>query len=184
MSNNVSAWMAWEGGVDLAAQYEGKDGSMILVHVAEMVTTPIGAAPSGMILLQEAADAAPSLIGFISTDARIAEYFGPNIFAGTPFENAPGLEASIEISHDGDSCSAEVSVADTRIEVTMSGLSQTTRSTREANAEAPFVQQILERSSTSATLSVNGEDIAIQLFPDGERGEPSAAFTPAGIYSR
>ena len=184
MDYHVSEWMSWEGGVDLAARYNDKEGSLIFIHVAAMVHTPIGSAPGGMVLLQESPDEAPALMGFISTDARIADYFGPNIFAGSPFESAPGLEAAIEVTHDDDSCSADVTIADTRIQLSMTGLGETKRATREPNNEAPFVQQILERSAGSVSLVINDEKQNISVIPNGERGEPSAAFTPAGIYSR
>jgi len=182
--NNITKWMSWQGGVDLAAGYEGKEGSMILVHVAAMVHTPVGSAPSGMVLLQENAGEAPSLMGFISTKQEVADYFGPNVFAGTPFENAPGLVADIEVSQSVDSCSARVVVNGTELSVTMDNLAGAKRVSREANENAPFAQQVLERAAGNTSLTVNGESIAIAIPPQGASGEPVSAFTPAGIYSR
>lgn len=184
MSNNVSQWMSWEGGVDLAAQYEGKETSMVLVHVAAMVHTPVGSAPAGMVLFQDSADAAPSFMGFISTDQNVADYFGPNIFAGTPFEQAPGHVAEINVTRGETSCSADVKVGDTRIQVELNDLAPTRRSTREASEHTPFCEQILERTAGSASLRVNGEAVALTV-PDAAPGSaPPVAFTPTGIYSR
>jgi hypothetical protein len=49
----VSSWMSWEGGVDLvAATSPGSPLPNLIVHVARMVHTPVGSAPSGMVLWQ------------------------------------------------------------------------------------------------------------------------------------
>ena len=50
---NVTKWMSWEGGIDLAA-VTSPDLQMpnIIVHLARMVNTPVGSAASGMILYQ------------------------------------------------------------------------------------------------------------------------------------
>ena len=184
MSNTVNHWMSWEGGVDLAAQYEGKETSMVLAHVAAMVHTPVGSAPAGMVLFQESADDAPSLMGFISTDQSVADYFGPNIFAGTPFESAPGLVAEINVTRGDSSCSAEVKVGDTHIAMTLGDLGPTIRSTRDASDHTPFTEQMLERIAGTASLQVNGEEIALSI-PDATPGSaPPVAYTPTGIYSR
>jgi len=40
-------------------------------------------------LLLPGADGTPILSAFVSEDEEVGHYFGPHIFAGTPFENAP-----------------------------------------------------------------------------------------------
>lgn len=184
MSNTVSQWMSWEGGVDLAAQYEGKETSMVLVHVAAMVHTPVGSAPAGMVLFQDTADSPPSFMGFISTDQKVADYFGPHIFAGTPFEQAPGYVADMSVTRGDTSCSAEVKVGDQHIQMTLNDLGPTLCSTREPSEHTPFREQILERTAGSATLIVNGEEIALSIPATEPGSSPAVAFTPTGIYSR
>lgn len=184
MSNKVTQWMSWEGGVDLAAQYAGKETSMVLVHVAAMVHTPVGSAPSGMVLFQDSADAAPCFMGFISTDQKVADYFGPNIFAGTPFELAPGHVADIKVTRGESSCSAEVKVGDTHIQIELNDLGHAERSTRGPSEHTPFCEQILERTAGSAKLVVDGEPISLTIPPATPGTAPPVAFTPTGIYSR
>lgn len=157
---------------------------MVLVHAAAMVHTPVGSAPAGMVLFQENSNEAPSLMGFISTDQAVADYFGPNIFAGTPFESAPGLVAEISITRGDSSCSSEVKVGDTHIAITLGDLGPTLRSTREPSDHTPFSEQILERAAGNASLKVNGEEIALALPPNTPGTAAPVAFTPAGIYSR
>ncbi|MBT8045117.1 MAG: hypothetical protein KJO79_09215, partial [Verrucomicrobiae bacterium] len=147
-TKNISHWMSWERGVDLAAQIEGSDGSMIMVHVAAMVHTPVGSAPSGMVMVQESASAAPTIMGFVSSNPAVGAYFGPNIFAGTPFENAPVLDARIEVSSSEESCSAIVTVADTEIHVEMEQLGETQRANRAEGEHSPFAQQALEQEAS------------------------------------
>ena len=103
--------MSWEGGVDLVAvTAPGLEMPNVIVHVARMVHTPVGSAPAGIVLWQPDPAAAPVVCGFVSSDPAVAAYFGPNIFAGTPFEHAPALDAKIEITSGPDSCSARVEV--------------------------------------------------------------------------
>ena len=97
--NNVTKWMSWEGGIDLVA-ITSPDLQMpnVIVHLGGMVNTPVGNAASGMILWQPDPAARAGVMGFVSTDKKVGEYFGPNIFAGTPFEQAPVLDCTIEMS--------------------------------------------------------------------------------------
>lgn len=75
--------------MDLLGIYNGASEPDLIVHVAEMVHTPVGSAPSGMILIHPDPEAPPELVGFISPVPAVGAYFGPRIFAGTPFEEAP-----------------------------------------------------------------------------------------------
>lgn len=182
--NTVTKWMSWANGVDLGAQFQGKEDSIIIIHVAAMVHTPVGSAPSGMILVQESSDQAPSIMAFISENLKVANYFGPNVFADTPFENAPALEARISVTHNEHSCAADITIGETSIQVTMDHLAHTTRASRQPNEENPFTQHVLERPTNSATLCINGETQNIVIPPSPENNPPSSAFTPTGIYSR
>ncbi len=49
---NVKHWMAWEGGVDFCGVTPSAvSQSNVIVHVARMVHTPIGSAPSPSLLV-------------------------------------------------------------------------------------------------------------------------------------
>ena len=123
-------------------------------------------------------------MGFVSTNPSVAAYFGPNIFAGTPFENAPVLDATIAVTQSTNSCSADITIGDTRIQVTMDQLGNIIRANRDIGEQSPFAQQTLERAAGTSTLTINGQPAAI-VIPDAPDGAaPSAAFTPSGIYSR
>ena len=104
---SVTKWMSWEAGIDLVA-VTSPDLQMpnVIVHLGRMVNTPAGSCPSGMIFWQPDTNANPLVFGFVGTNAKVGAYFGPNIFAGTPFEAAPVLDATIEIQMNADSAYA------------------------------------------------------------------------------
>src|SRR5690348_5645188 len=122
--STVSKWMSWEGGIDLVA-VTAPDLQMpnVIVHLGRMVNTPVGNAASGMILWQPDPNAIPAVMGFVSTDNKVGKYFGPNTFADTPFEQAPTLDATIDIKIDSDKAAATLHVNGYLFEVTMSDFS-------------------------------------------------------------
>lgn len=182
----LSHWMSWEGGVDLCGMTApGFTMPNVIVHVARMVHTPVGAAPAGMVLYQPDANAAPRLAGFISTDERVGRYFGPNIFAGTPFEGAPALVGSIEIVEGAaGSYGAIVKVAGMTFETVLADLQPAGLVQRGPSAMTPFHQQGIEAPSRKATLRINGEAVAITVPPVGISGGPAAVWSPTGLYAR
>ena len=177
--------MSWEGGVDLIAlSSEELNMPNVIVHVARMVHTPVGSAPSGMILWQPDPTAPPQAFGFVSTSQEVGDYFGKHIFAGTPFEDAPTLVGTIEISTTDDSASARVEVPGFSFETELTGLAPTQRIDRSSLPTAPFHQQGLEAVADNATLKVNGSEVPIVIPAVGITGGPSAVFAASGIYSR
>ena len=156
----------------------------VIVHVARLVHTPVGSAPAGMILWQPDASAAPVVFGFVSTDATVGEYFGLNIFAGTPFEAAPVLEAKINITHMGNQSTARIETAGHVFELTLTSLGDAELINRSPSAMAPFAQQGLERVAGHAQLMVNGVEVAVTVPPVGISGGPAAVVTPCGLYAR
>lgn len=186
MKPSYSAWMSWEGGVDLCgATKPGLPMPNVLVHVARIVHTPLGSAPSGMVLYQPDPGGQPLVVGFVCTDPKIGAYYGPKIFAGTPFENAPVLQARIAISGDGATwAAARVEVAGHVFETKLQGLGPCGLIHREPVAATPFWQQGLEAGAKSGSLIVDGKPVAITIPPVGIGGGPAALWSPCGIYAR
>ncbi len=181
----VTHWMAWEGGVDVAG-FTSQNFAMpnVIVHVARMVHTPVGSAPAGMIFWQPDANTNPQVVGFVSHDLGVARYFGPTIFKGTPFEQAPALQAKIEISNSAGSASARVTVNGTVFETEISSLKPLELIHRAPAAMSPFWQQGCEAGAGKATLKVNGKDVSITVPPVGIGGGPGAVWSPSGVYAR
>jgi hypothetical protein len=183
---SINQWMCWEGGVDMMAMTQpGLPMPNIIVHVARMVHTPIGSAPSGMILLPKLENPAePLVMGFISTNPQIGAYFAPKIFAGTPFEQAPTIEAAIEINTSiANQVSAKITIPGFVIESTLSGLGETTEANR-LPGNLPFSERSLEAVAQQAKLVVNGQEIVMTIPPAGLSGGPAAFYAPCGMYAR
>ena len=179
----VTKWMSWEGGVDLVAlSKENIPMPNVIVHFARMVHTPLGSAPSGMILLPDE-NGAPKIMGFVSTDKTIGDYFGPNIFAETPFENAPTLIGDIMIETGKDAASVSVKIDGYEVQLELSELGEINRVSRQS-PNLPFHDTSLEAAAGKFRLVVNGEELSIIVPPVGMSGGPAAVFSPAGIYSR
>jgi len=182
---SISNWMSWEGGVDLVAVTNPSLAMPnVIVHVARVVHTPVGSAPAGMIFWQPDANAAPVVMGFISSNPTVGAYFGPKIFAGTPFESAPVLEAEITVRGEGDQATARVVVAGHTFETSLNGLGDAELISREPAPTAPFFQQGLERVAATASLTVDGQAVNVIVPPVGISGGPAAVFSPNGLYAR
>jgi hypothetical protein len=182
----VTNWMSWEGGVDLVATtIAGAEQPNVIVHIARMVHTPLGSAASGMVFYQPDPSAAPAFMGFVSTDPQIGAYFGPNIFAGTPFENAPVLEAQIEVFASlpsGVGC--RVRIPGFEIETTLSALGPLELVERPFGVPLPFVQQGIEAAAAQFRVRINNDTIPVYPLPVGLSGGPCAVWSPTGVYSR
>jgi hypothetical protein len=182
---NVTKWMSWEGGVDLVAVTSPElQMPNVIVHLGRMVNTPVGNAASGMIFWQPDTSANPLVMGFVSTNGTVGNYFGPNIFAGTPFEGAPTLHAEIEIKIDENSAYSKCVVGGFTFEVEMTELSAPYLINREPSAMPPFYQQGVEMSCGKTILKVNGEVINIIIPPVGITGGPASVVSPNGVYAR
>lgn len=181
---SVTQWMSWEGGIDLVAlSNENMPMPNIIVHVARMVHTPIGSAPSGMILLPNE-DGSPKVMGFVSTDEAVGNYFSANIFAGTPFENAPTIigEINTEIGFP-HMASVNVKIEGFDVHLELSDFGALTRVNRKS-PNLPFNDDSLEAKANSAKLIVNGEELSLIIPPMGMSGGPAAVYSATGIYSR
>lgn len=182
---NVKCWMSWEGGIDLVAVTSPElQMPNVIIHLGRMVNTPVGNAPSGMILWQPDPNSLPLVMGFVSTDEKVGKYFGPNIFAGTPFENAPVLTATIEMNITSDKAISKCVVGGFTFEVELSDLSEPYLIDRKPAAMPPFYQQGVELHAKKATLKVNGDLINIIVPPIGITGGPASVVAPNGVYAR
>ena len=156
-----------------------------IVHVAQMVHTPVGSAPSGMVLYQPDPNKPPMVMGFMSHDVKVGAYFGPHIFAGTPFEQAPVLEGKIEIESDFPRrVFSKVTLAGVCLEVEMTDFGSQELIHRVPAVMPPFWQQGVESVPAHVTLKVNGQQVEFQLPPVGISGGPAAVWTPCGLYAR
>ncbi len=183
----VTEWMAWEGGVDIAGMTkEGMAGPNVILHISRMVHTPLGSAASGMVLYQPEADKPPVVAGFVSTDAAVGAYFGPKIFAGTPFEQAPAAVAEIEIKYDAaeKKATARCKVGDNVFEAELTELGEAYLINRAPAQMTPFHQQGVEAKAGKVVFKVNGAEVPLVLPPVGLSGGPAAVFAASGIYAR
>ena len=181
----MNNWMSWEGGVDLIAKTSAEiDMPNVIVHVARMVHTPVGSAPSGMLFWQPDPAAVPLAFGFVSSNEKVAAYFGKHIFAGTPFENAPSIIGQITIDISGDQASARVEIPGFVFESHLSDFAQQTLIQREPGPTSPFHQQGLEAAAGHACLKVNGTKIGLVIPPVGITGGPCAVLAACGVYAR
>jgi len=183
--STVSKWMSWEGGIDLVA-VTSSDLQMpnVIVHLGRMVNTPVGNAASGMVLWQPDTTGMPAVMGFVSTNAEVGKYFGPNIFADTPFEQAPVLDAKIDIQIDNNKATARLETSGYIFEVEMSDFSEPYLIDRKPSAMPPFYQQGVEIHAKKVVLKVNGETIDIIVPPVGITGGPASVVSPNGVYAR
>ena len=181
----VSKWMSWEGGIDLVA-VTSPDLQMpnVIIHLGRMVNTPVGNAPSGMVLWQPDPNAAPAVMGFVSTNHEVGKYFGPNIFADTPFEQAPVLDGTIAIQIGGSNAVAKLEVNGYVFQVEMSDFSDPYLIDRKPSAMPPFYQQGVEIHAKKVSLKVNGEPVSIIIPPVGITGGPASVVAPNGVYAR
>lgn len=183
---NVSQWMSWEGGVDLVAMSDpGLESPNVIVHVARLVHTPLGASPAGLIMIPNLDDltGAPLVMGFIAQEVQVGAYFGPQIFADTPFENAYVLQANIEVQIGSSSGAARIEVGEYVIEMLLSDTSAPYIVDRPIGA-LPFVQQGIERSAGAVSLTINGREVPLTVPQIGISGGPAAVLAPCGLYAR
>lgn len=179
-------YMSWEGGVDLVAcTREGLMMPNVIIHVARMVHTPAGSAPAGMVLYQPDPSADPKFYCFVSESAAVGAYFGPCIFAGTPFEKAPVIPAKVEVWSDYPrAVGAKVMIDGCVLETRLVGLGDLEVINRPASFMPPFVQQGLEAAAPRAELVVDGRPVPLIVPPIGISGGPAAVWAPAGMYAR
>ena len=183
--SNVTKWMSWEGGVDMVALTSPElQMPNVIVHLGRMVNTPVGNATAGMLFWQPDPQDVPLVFGFVCNDPKAGAYFGPQIFAGTPFENAPVLKAEIDIQINETSARATCTTGDYTFEMEMSDFSEPYLINRAPAAMPPFYQQGVEIHARKVSLKINGEPISIIIPPVGISGGPASVVSPNGVYAR
>ena len=180
----LSSWMSWEGGVDLIAMTKpGLAGPNLILHVARMVHTPVGSAPSGLVLWQPDPAAAPVVAGFISTDPKVGAYFGPHIFAGTPFEQMPVLTAKVSVETSPTQARSVIEAGGHVFTVTLTNLAPISRVVREPGA-FPFHQLGVESAASTVAVTIDGKPVEVIVPLPHPTGGPSAVYAQAGVYTR
>jgi hypothetical protein len=181
---SMTRWMSWEGGVDLAGfTAPGLAAPNLVVHVGRMVHSPAGHAPAGLVLWQPEPRSAPAVMGFVCEDDALARYFGPQIFAGTPFEHAPCLRGIVRVFFEGNACGSRVEVEGHVFETTLHELGPLEVVNRPQGA-LPFHQQGLEAVPQRVSVKVDGRALDVIVPPVGMSGGPAVAWSPCGSYSR
>lgn len=180
----VTAWMSWEGGVDLACMTKpGLTQPNLMLHVGRIVHTPVGSAASGIIVWQPDPAAPPALFGFLSENPTVGAYFGPHVFAGTPFEKASVLAATITVTTTAEQASSRIEVGGHVFTVTLTGLAAAQLVDRAPGA-MPFHQQGVESVASTVAVTIDGKPVAVTVPPaDPVRGA-AAVFARTGVYAR
>ncbi|MBK9328861.1 MAG: hypothetical protein IPM95_05975 [Sphingobacteriales bacterium] len=175
-------FLSWFDGID-AMLKPAPDAPLpnVLVHVARITKTPVGMTPGGMLLINPENKEMPDLFGFICEDEELGKYYGPKIFKGTPFENAPVLIAKIFVYNDFPrSVHTKIEVAGHIIELELSEFDGAQYYYRTGGM--PFTQHVVEAAAHKAVFKFDGKLLGGELPPDGIGGGLPAVFSPSGMY--
>lgn len=180
----VTAWMTWEGGVDLACMTKpGLTQPNLILHVGRIVHTPVGSAASGIVVWQPDPAAAPVLFGFISENPKVGAYFGPHVFAGTPFETAPVIAATITVTTTAEQASSRIEAGGHVFTVTLTGLAAAQLVNRAPGA-MPFYQQGVESAASMVAVTIDGKPVEVIVPPTDPVRGPAAVFARTGVFAR
>ena len=181
----IHNWMTWHDAVNLTAITTPQlKVPNIIIHLGRQVNTPAGNAPSGLIHYQPDPERIPAITAFISTDKDVGKYFGPKIFAETPFEQIQIFKAIINIQVNGARAFSHCEVNGYVFEIEMNGFSDPYLVHRSPTTMTPFWQQGIEMSCVKTTLKVNGEVVEMIVPPIGITGGPASVISPQGMYAR
>ena len=175
-------FLSWFDGID-AMMKPTPDAPLphVLVHVARVTHTPWGMAPGGMIVMNPDLKEMPDLFGFICEDEELGKYYGPKIFKGTPFENAPVMKARIQVNIQfPEVVSTTIEVAGHLIELELKDFDEAQFYHREGGM--PFTQNVVEALAKKAVFKYDGKVIGTELPPSGIGGGLPAVYSPVGIY--
>jgi hypothetical protein len=180
----VKAWMSWEGGVDIAGVTKpGLTAPNLILHVARIVHTSVGSAASGIVFWQPDPTAPPLVVGFVSESPTVGAYFGPQVFAGTPFEKVPVLPAKITVESTADGASSRIEAGGHVFTVKLAQLAPAQVVDRPAGG-MPFRQQGVESAAGSVIVTIDGKPVEVIVPPPAPGGGANAVFSQTGVYSR
>jgi len=180
--NFSTAFLSWHDGVD-AMLKPTPDSPMpnVLIHVARMVNTPLGICSAGMILINPQNKEVPDFFGFVAENKELGQYYGTNIFKGTPFEQAPVFKAEISLRVDfPNKVKAKIVAAKHTIELELSDFD--TAQYYDRPGGMPFHQNVIEAKAKKAVFKFDRKMIAGELPPEGLAGGLPACYAPTGIY--
>ncbi len=176
-------YLSWTDGVD-ALLKPSADAPLphVLIHVAAITSTPWGMAPGGMLLINPELKEMPDFFGFICADEELGKYYGPKIFKGTPFENAPVYKADIkvEVKFPGN-VYARIEVDGHLCELEMNSFDEAKYYNRDP-FPMPFRQNVVEARAASATFKWDGRIIGGELPETGIGSGLPACYSPNGMY--
>jgi len=178
-------------GVDFLAWHDGVDAMLkptadsplpnVLIHVGRMVNTPLGICKGGMILINPENKEIPDFFGFVAEDEEIGKYYGPKIFKGTPFENAPVYKAEFTFNIDfPNKVATKVEVDGHTIELELTEFDNAIYYDRPGGM--PFHQNVIEAKAHKAVFKFDGKVIEGELPPEGLAGGLPACYAPTGLY--
>jgi len=124
------------------------------------------------------------IAGYVSANQQVGEYFGPNIFAGTPFEKAPVMTGTISVTSTDTTATAKAEVSGHVFEVEMTGLTAAAPIDRAAGSPMPFHQLGNEAPPGVVKVTVDGKPLQLTVPANGMAGGPGAVWSPCGVYAR
>lgn len=182
----VTQWMCWEGALHLAATTRpGFEQPNLVLHVARLVSTPVGSAPAGWIEWSPEPNRPPALFGFLCMDALVGSYFAPKIWAGTAYEKAPVVSGQISFATKlPHAASARVQVGGHVFEVALDALGPQQLVQRTVGHPMPFAQQGVEAAAGAVALRVNGQSVTPTVAKHSTLGGPGASWSACGVFAR
>jgi len=176
-------YLSWHDGID-AMLKPTPDAPLpnVLIHTARIVNAPPGVCQAGMILINPDNKPTPDFFGFVTEDPVIGKYYGPRIFKGTPFENAPVVKAKItSVVEYPDRVYTKIKTEKHVIELELTQFEPAKFCDRPANPFA-FHQYVVEAQAKKAIFKFDGKVIPGELPSSGIAGGPAACYAPTGLY--
>ena len=182
----ANSWMAWLNGLNAVLfTKEGLPQPNIIFHIADAMSTPVGTTRGGMLFYRPEGDEKPRIAAFVAEDERVGRFLGPNLFQGTPFENAPVVKARMRLGFMyPKSAMAIVEAGGDRFELELADFGEAAFAERAPSAEVPYTRSGMEAAAKRAVFKFNGVAVPVVVPPAGPGGSPPVCFAPGGVYRR
>ena len=156
-----------------------------MLHVARMVSTPVGSASAGWIEWSPEPGRPPALFGFLCMDALVGSYFAPKIWAGTKLEKAPVVSGQISFATKlPHAASTRIQVGGHVFEVALDALAPQQLVQRAVGHPMPFAQQGVEAAAGTVALKVNGQVVTAGVAKHSTLGGAGATWSACGVFAR